>query len=136
MTWVSQMRALVSFPDNCGTNHGWADCSWSTETADPGLLPVSFLVYLYFFSFVIRYYLFCVSNIHDSKRGTSSFRYINIYWGTPSFASINMDLVRRWDKLSFQDLNSCCKGDNTSWNMIFLIFSYVIFFDLLIWSSE
>ena len=38
------MRALVSLPDNCGTNPGWGDWSWSTETPDPGLLSAYFLM--------------------------------------------------------------------------------------------
>ena len=38
------MRALVSLPDNCGTNTGCSDWSWSTETAAPGLLSVYFLM--------------------------------------------------------------------------------------------
>ena len=47
-----------------------------------------------------------------------------------------MDLGWRWDDLSCQDLNSCCKVDSTSRNMMLSIFYCVRLFDSFIWSSE
>ena len=38
------MSALVSLLDICGTNPGWTEWSWSTDTPAPGLLSVSFLM--------------------------------------------------------------------------------------------
>ena len=119
MTWEDQMCMLVIFPDNYGTNTSWADWSWSTETKAPGLLPVSFPVDPDFLPFFLRYLLLDVPNMHDAHRFTSSFKSRNIDGRTPSFASLNMDLGWRWDNFSCQDLNSCCKGDNTSGNVIF-----------------
>ena len=53
ITLGAKMRALVSLPNNCGTNTGWSDCSWSTETSTPGLLLVYFLIDPYLLYFVI-----------------------------------------------------------------------------------
>ena len=58
MTWAAQMRALVTLPDNCGTNPGLAEWIWSTETEDPGLLLVFQILYpylslLFFISFYV-----------------------------------------------------------------------------------
>ena len=86
------MCALVSFTENCGTNHVCDDWSWSTETPDPGLLSVFSLIDPDLFPFVIHCLLLDVPNIHDTKRGTLSFEYINIDGRTPGFASLNMDL--------------------------------------------
>ena len=64
------MRALVSLPENCGTNPGWSDCTWSTETPYPGLLSVSFLMDPDLFPFVLYYLILAVPNMHDEKKGT------------------------------------------------------------------
>ena len=122
ITWVSQMCALVIFPDNGGTNPGWADWSWSTKTSDPGLLSVSFLMEPYLLPFVIYYLLLAVTSMDDTQRSTSSFKSINLDGMTSSFSILNMDLGWRWDNLSYQDLNSCLKGDSTPGNIIFSIF--------------
>ena len=47
-----------------------------------------------------------------------------------------MDLGWRRDNLSFQDLNSCCKGDRSSGNMMLLICSCVRIFDSFIYSFK
>ena len=82
----------MSLPDNCGTNNGLSDCSWSTETEDPGLLSVYFFMDPDFFPFVVYCLILYVTNMHDSQRVTSSFKSRNIDGMTPSFSSINMDL--------------------------------------------
>ena len=69
-----------------------------------------------FFPSVIHCLLLDVPNMHDAQIGTSSFKSINIHERTPIFASLNMDLVWRRDKLSFHGLNSYFKGDSTSGN--------------------
>ena len=92
MTWADQMRALVSLPDNCGTDPGWTDWSWYTETSDPDLLSVSFFMNPDLFTFVIRSLLLTFQKINDTQRCTSSFKYRNIDGRTPSFASLNMYL--------------------------------------------
>ena len=86
------MRVLVSLTENCGTNTGRSDCSWSTETTDTGLLYFSFLVYPYFFPFFLLFCLLVVPNMYDTKRGTSYFRSINSGGMTQSFSSMNMEL--------------------------------------------
>ena len=116
------MRALVSLYDNCGNNPGWYKWSWSTETVATSLLSVSFLMYPYFFRFVIHFHLLSVPNMHYSQRWTSSFRSINSYGITPSFASINIYLGCRWYKIPCQDLNSCCDSDSTYVNITLSIF--------------
>ena len=75
-------------------------------------------------------YTWC-SNNEWCKIVTQSFISRNRYVRTPSFASLNMDLLWRLDNLSCQDLNSCCKGDNSYGNMILSIYSCVRFFDSL-----
>ena len=89
------MRALVILPDNCGTNPGLDDWSWSTETLDPGLLSVSLFMDPDFFPFVLHCLFLDVPNIHDEQRSTSSFKSRHIDGRTPIFASLNMDLVLR-----------------------------------------
>ena len=81
VTWAAQMRALVSLPENCGTNTGWSDWSWYTETPSPGLLSIYFLFDPDLFPFVLCCLLLDVPNMHDSQRFTSSFKYINIDMG-------------------------------------------------------
>ena len=93
MTWASQMRALVSLPENCGTNPVWSNQSWFTETTAPGLLPVSLHMDPDLFHFFIQCRLLDVPNTHAAQRGTSSFRSIHSFVRTPSFSSLNMDLV-------------------------------------------
>ena len=75
-----------------------------------------------FFPFVIHCRLLAVQNMHDTQIFASYFWYINRYERTQSFASINMYFEFRWDNLSYQDFNSCCKVDSTSGNMILSIF--------------
>ena len=128
MNWSIQMSALVSLPENCGTNPGWSECSWSTETDGHGLLSISFLMDPCFSPFVIHWLLIDVPNMHSKQRGTSSLKSRNLYGRTPTFAILIRDMDWRWDNLSCQDLNSCCKGDSNSVNMIFSICSYVILF--------
>ena len=127
MTWSDQMRALVIFPESCGTNPGWSDLIWYTDTPAPGLLKVSFLMYLYLFPFVRHFLILAVTNMHDLQRVTSYLKSRNIDGRAPGFASLNMDLVWSWYHLSFHDLNSCYKGDNTSGNMMISICYCVIF---------
>ena len=126
------MRALV----NCETNTGWSDWSWSTETPYPGLLSVSFLLDHDFLPFVTHCLLLVVPSMYYAQRDTSYFNYINIDGRNPSSASLNMDLGWRWDKLSRQDLNSCCKGDITSGNTMMSICYCVRLFDSFILPSE
>ena len=136
MNWADQMRALVIFPDNFRTNTVWYNLIWSNETVDPGLLSVSLSLDPYVFPFISRCHILSVTNIHDTKRSTSSFRSNNFTGRTPIFSSLNMDSGWRWDNLSFQYLNSCCKCYSTSGNMIFSIHSCVRFLDLLIKYSD
>ena len=70
MTWVDQMRALMSLPDNCGNNPGWADWSWSNDTAAPGLLSFSFLMDPYLSPFVTPCLILAVPKIHGAQRVT------------------------------------------------------------------
>ena len=136
VTWVAQLHMIVSLPENCGTNTGRADWNWSSETADPGLFSVSFLMDPDFFPFVIHCSIFDIPNIHGAQRCTSPFMYRNIDDMTPIFSILNMDLRWRWDKFSCQYLNSCFKVDNTYGNMILLICSCVRLYDSFIKSSE
>ena len=129
-------NALVSLPENWGTNPIWSDWSWYTDTAAPGLFSVSLLLESYLFPFVIHWLLLDFPNMHDSQRGTSYFKSINLDGSTKKKSSLSMDLVWKWYNLSYQDLNSYCKCDNTSENMIFSIFSCVILFDSFMYSSE
>ena len=119
MTWVYQMRAHASLTDNCGTNPGWSDWSWSTDTEYPGLFSVYFLMDPYLLPFVLHWLLLAPQKVYDSQRVTSNFKYINFDGRTLSFASLNMALGWRRDNLSYQDLNYCCKGDNNYGNIIF-----------------
>ena len=75
------------------------------------------------FPFFIYCLLFSVQNVHDSKRGTSSFKYRHIDGRTPSFDNLNMNLGWRLYNLSCQYLNSCCKYDSNYGNMMFSIYS-------------
>ena len=70
MTWAAQMCALVILTDNCETNPGWDEWSWSTETPSPGLFLVYFLIYPYLFPFVPHYLLLSVPNMHYEQKGT------------------------------------------------------------------
>ena len=130
------MCALVSFTENCGANPLWADWSWSTETPYPGLLLVYLLMDTDSLPFVLHWILLAVPNIHDTKRGTSSFKSRNIDDRTPSFASRNMYLGWRRDNLSCQDLNYYCKSDWTYKNIMPSIYCCVRFFDSFIYFSE
>ena len=118
INWVDQMRELVSLPENCGTNPGWAEWSWSTETSYTALLSVYFPMDPHLLPFVLHFLLLDFTNMHDEQRGTSYFKYRNIDGRTPIFSSLDMDLGRRWDNVLCHDLNSCCKGDSTSGNMM------------------
>ena len=86
------MCTLVIFPDNCGTNTGLYDWSWSTEPTYPGLLSVYFLMDPDLFPFVLHYHLLSVTNTNNKQRSTQSFRSINIDGRTPIFANLRMDL--------------------------------------------
>ena len=116
------MCALVSLPENCGTNPGWVDWSFSTETPTPGLFSAYFLMDSNLLPFFLHYIQLSVTNMNYSQRNTSYFNYINSDGRNPSFASLNMDLVWMWDKFSCQDLNSRCKFDRTTGNMMLSIF--------------
>ena len=129
---ASQMHALVGLPDNCGTNLVWSDWGWYTENPDPGLLSIYLLTENYLFPFVLHFILLAVPKMHNAQRGTSSFKYINIYGRTTSFTSLNMYLEWSWDNLSCQYLYSCCKGDSNYGKMMLSIFSCVRFFDSFI----
>ena len=83
--WASQIRVMVSLPDNCETNTGWSDWSLSTETSAPGLLSLSFRMYHYLFPFVIHCNILSVTNIHDAQNGISSFRSKIVPWGPQVF---------------------------------------------------
>ena len=106
---MDQMRAIVSLPDSCGTNPGWDDWSWSTETPATSLMSVSLQMYPEFFPFVLHCHLLSVPNMHDAQWVTPSFIFKNISGRTPSFASLSMYLDCMWDNFSCHDLNSCCK---------------------------
>ena len=122
MTWDTQMHQLVSFHDNCGTNPVWDNWIWSTDTADTGLLSIYLRMEPYLFHFVIYFYVLDIPSMHYSQIGTLSFRSRNIFVRTPSFDNLKTDLGCKWDNLSYQYLNSCCKGDSTSGNMMLSIF--------------
>ena len=62
------MSTLVSLSDNCGTKPGWDGWSWSTETSDPSLLLVSFLIDPYLLPFVICCVLLSVTKMHDAQK--------------------------------------------------------------------
>ena len=132
MTWAAQMRALVSFPDNCGTNTGWYDWSWSTETPYPGLLSVYLPMEPDLLHFILHWIILAVPRMNNTQRCISYFKYRNIDGRTPSFYSLNTDLGCRWDNLSCQYFNSCCKWNRNYGNMILLICSCVIFLGSLI----
>ena len=70
--------------------------------------------------------------MHGDQRGTSSLRNSKRFNNTPSVDSINMDLGCSSDYFSCQYFNSCCKGDNSSGNMMFSTCSHVILLDSLI----
>ena len=110
MTLVTQICMLVSLPDNCGTNPSWYGWSWSSDNANPELLSVYFLVDPYFLPFFLHCLLLSSPNMHNAQRGTSYFKSRNLDGRTPSFASINTNLVWRLDSLSWQGLNPYCKG--------------------------
>ena len=129
INWAVQLRALVSLPEKCGTYPVWSERSWSKETPFNSLFSYSFFMGPGFFPFFIRCLLLAVTKIHDSQRFTSSFKYISLDGVTPIFSSLNMDLGRRSDNFSCQNLNSCCKGDITSGSMIFSICSCVKLFN-------
>ena len=122
MTWSFQICALVSLPENCDTNSGWYDWSWSTETAAPSLLSVYLHVDPYFFLFVTHLRLLSVPNIHDAQRSTSFFRFKNLSKRTPSFSSLNVDLGCRQDNLLCHGLNYYWKVDSTYGNILISIF--------------
>ena len=56
---MSQMRALVSLPKNWGTNPGWSDWSWSTETPS---------IHYDFFPSVLHFRGLVVPNTHNAKK--------------------------------------------------------------------
>ena len=130
------MRAIVILLDNCWINPGWSDWSCSTETWYPGLLLVYLLMNPDYFPFVICCLLLDVTNTHDAQRGTSYFKSRNLDWRTPSFAILNIDLWWRWDNFSCLDLNSCCKGDRASGNMVLYICSCMRLFYSIFSTSE
>ena len=113
---------LVSLTDNCGTNPGWSDWNWSTETASPGVLSVYLRMDPDLFPHFIHRCLLAVTKIYDAQRGTSSVRSRNSFGRTPWFACLNMNLGCKWDNLSFQCFSSCWKCESTSGNMMFSIF--------------
>ena len=136
ITWAAQMRALVNFPENCGNSPDWSYFSWYTDTPAPGLLSVYFHMYPDSLPLFLHILLLAATNIHDTQRVTSSFKYINSDRRTQSFSSLNMHLGWRWYNFPCQDLNSCCKVDSTSGNMMFSIYSCVRLFDSFIQSYE
>ena len=89
---MDQKCALVSLPENYGTNIDLSGWSWSTETPSPALLSVHFLMGPNFFPFVTHFLILGVPKVHDAKRGTSFLKSRNIGGGSPSFASLNMYL--------------------------------------------
>ena len=53
-----------------------------------------------------------------------------------SFAIINMDSVCKWDNLSRQDFNYCCKGDKKYGNMMLKICSDIVgLIDITLWGN-
>ena len=92
MTWAYQMRAFVSFTENCRTNTGCSDWSWSTETESLGLLSVYFLMDPGLFTFVLYCLLLDVPKINHAQRGNSDFKSRNLDERTPSFDNIKMNL--------------------------------------------
>ena len=72
-----------------------------------------------FFPFSLHCLLLSVPNMHDLKRVTTSFKSLNIDGGTQNSASLYMELEWRLDNFKHNDLDSCCKDDNTSRNMIY-----------------
>ena len=131
------MCAIVSLPENFGTNTGWYGWSWSTETPSPGILSVSFLMEPDFFIFVLHSLFLAVPNMNDAQRFTSSFNSRNLNGRTPSFSSLNKYLECRWDNLSCQDFNSCFKGDRPPGNMVFSIFwcEILLFVYIFLWGN-
>ena len=88
INWTAQIRALLSLPENWGTNPVWDYWSGSTDTPYPGLFSISLLMELYLFPFVIHLLLLAVPIMHDSKRGTSYFKYRNIDGSNPTIIHI------------------------------------------------
>ena len=82
----------MSLAENCETNPGLVDCSWSTETPPPILLSIYLLIDPYFLPFIFHCLLLTVPNMDDSQSGISSFKYINLDGRTLIFASLKMDL--------------------------------------------
>ena len=78
-------------------------------------------IWTLFFPFVIRYSICSVPNMYDAQRGTLYFRSRNRLGGL-KVVFIHMDLGCKWYNLSWQDLNSCCKGESTSRNTMFSFF--------------
>ena len=99
-------------------NTGWSHLSWSTDHSDTGLLSVYFLMVPDLFPFVLLWLILDVTNMNDPQRDTSSFKSRNLDGINPSSDSLNMDFGWKWDNLSGQDLNYCCKGDNIYVKMI------------------
>ena len=138
MTWAEQIRLILILTDNCGSNPGRDEWSWSTETSAPGLLSFYFPVDPYVFPFVIHWLILVVPNIHDAQRGTSLLISRNIYGMNTSLARLNMDLVWRWYNLLCQYLNSFYKVDSTSGYMvsyIFFLYETFLFVYIILWAN-
>ena len=90
----------------------------------------------YFFPFVLHCFPLAFTNMRDVQRGKSSFKFRYTDGKTSSFYGLNMDLGWRWDNISCQDFDSCCKGDIISGNMMFSICSCVRLFDSIVYSSQ
>ena len=135
ITWEAQIHALVSLPDNCGTNPGWSDWSLPTENESTSLLSVSLRMDPYLFPFWINFCLLSVPNIYDGQKDTLLFKSKNCAGRTTCLGSLKMDSGCKQDNLSCHYLNSRCKCDSTSGNMIFWIFlvwdSWIILYNLL-----
>ena len=98
---------------------------------------ISIFVYgTWFLTFCSPFWLFSITNMLDSQKGTSFFSSINRFERTPIYASLNTDLGCKLDNFLWQDLNSCYKSEIASGNMMLSIFYCVRLFYSFIWSSE
>ena len=129
--WWTKLLRLWDCPQNCSTNPGWDDLSWSIETTVPGVSSVSLRIYPNFLTFVLYTQRWDVTNIQEYQSGKLPLISINHLGRTPMNDIWSIDLVRRCESMPFQDLNYCQRGYSTSIKHKFSICVGVRYLDLL-----
>ena len=101
-------------PFSWGTNPGWDEKSWSTQTVSPGP-EISSLrrvdVCPYFFSLKRHGFLWAVPNRQETHGGAFLLRFWNFLGKKPSLNKQNITVNGRCQRRSWRDTNYYCNGE-------------------------